>query len=57
MSRVLWHFELPLDLRLPAFLISILLGMLVSFLVAYFIGILAFWFLVTWPLNMFVRAI
>jgi len=57
LSRVLWHFELPLDLRLPAFLISILLGMLVSFLVAYFIGILAFWFLVTWPLNMFVRAV
>lgn len=39
------------------FAIILVLAMLINFLFLYFIGILAFWFQVTWPINMIVRAL
>ena len=39
------------------FIVSVLCSMLINFQLAFFMGILAFWFLVTWPLNMLVQGI
>ncbi|MBR6403066.1 MAG: ABC-2 family transporter protein [Eubacterium sp.] len=39
------------------FLISILFSFFINFLYSYIIGLIAFWLLVTWPLNMMLNSI
>ena len=39
------------------FIIAVILALLISYLFSFFIGALACWFVVTWPLNMMVTAI
>ncbi|EMS70639.1 ABC transporter permease [Ruminiclostridium cellobioparum] len=43
--------------RLGLFLISIALGYIINFLYSYLVGIMAFWLIVTWPLNMLLSAV
>lgn len=39
------------------FIASLIIGLIINFLYSYFIGLLAFWFYVTHPLNMMVNAV
>lgn len=56
-SVVFWDFTIANYSLIFIFMFSALLSAVVSFLFSYFIGILAFWFFVTWPINMATRAI
>lgn len=42
---------------IPAFIISIILATIISFLFYFIIGILAFWLMVTWSVNMLLSAV
>jgi len=56
-SMIFWGFSIAEYSLILIFICSAMLSIVISFLFAYFIGILAFWFLVTWPINMATRAI
>ena len=43
--------------QLPAALLSVLLAYLIQFLYSLIIGLMAFWLIVTWPLNMLLGAV
>lgn len=49
------HFP-PLN-ALGLFMVILMNGVLINFLLEYIVGILAFWLLVTWPLRMLLRSI
>lgn len=56
-SVIFWDFAIANYSLIFIFICSALLSVVISFLFSYFIGILAFWFFVTWPINMATKAI
>lgn len=54
---VFWRNLISLNSNILYFVLSLLLGIVINFLYSYLVGLLAFWFLVTWPLNMLLNAI
>ncbi len=42
---------------IPAFIVSMIFATIISFLFYFIIGILAFWLMVTWPINMLLGAV
>ena len=51
------NLEFSFSVTSILFVLSVICSMLINFELAFFMGILAFWFLVTWPLNMLVQGI
>ena len=51
------NLDFSLSVTSILFVFSVICSMLINFELAFFMGILAFWFLVTWPLNMLVQGI
>ena len=54
---VFYHGDLFCKEQLPYGIISILLAYVIQFLYSLIIGLMAFWLIVTWPLNMLLAAI